>query len=394
MKQKLLFIAMLLSCVSSAYAGSTLSQENWRWRNDNGDETTATFKTTQNDEVTLSDHETVRLRIRVENTDGVDQDQHAVSHLSYSTTPADEDSFIEITEDASVNAFAYSESAHVADNDPTSNGTYLSTVNKNALSPYDYATGVYMTKTHDFNSRVFVLHSTYKDFEFAIKATSNAVANTTYYFKVDNADTRTGDDPTQTLLPHLTTAASLPVSFISFDLANEGKGVKLNWSTASEQNNDRFEISHSTDGINWINLTSVSGVGNSNVKNIYSAKDNNPANGANYYRLSQIDRNGTATVLGTKSINVTISSVSSYINIYPNPTVGDVNFVLSGLNKNQDVKATLVDITGKAVYQRTFTDAANGISYRLNVAKKPTPGIYILKVEGESLLLNKRVVFK
>ena len=293
MKQKLLLIALLVIGANAAFAGSTLSHENWRWRNDNGNETTATFKAAQNTAFTLADKGIIRLRIRVENT-SASENQHGVFKVSYSTTPSVQNSFVDITETAGTNAFVYATSTFVASGAPTTNSTYLTTVNKNSLSPYNYANGVFISTNQLGGNNV--LASTYRDFEFVIKATANVAVNTTYYFKADNSDTRTGSDPTQTLLPHLTTAAVLPVSFISFDLSNEGNGVKFNWSTASEQDNDHFDVLRSTDGTNWTTVTSVAGNGNSSAKNVYTAKDNNPVNGINYYRLIQYDKNGASTV--------------------------------------------------------------------------------------------------
>ena len=87
-------------------------------------------------------------------------------------------------------------------------------------------------------------------------------------------------------------AAPLPVDLTLFSATVEEDKVRLNWTTASEKNNNLFEIEKSADGVNFEKLTSVAGAGDSDVKIDYHRYDERPFLGDNYYRLKQIDFDG------------------------------------------------------------------------------------------------------
>jgi hypothetical protein len=92
------------------------------------------------------------------------------------------------------------------------------------------------------------------------------------------------------------TDPTLPVSFLSFTGKKSANGVALNWATASEQNNDYFEVSRSTDGNNFTFVGKVSGKGNASEVSNYSLIDRTPSSGINFYRLKQVDKDGTSSL--------------------------------------------------------------------------------------------------
>lgn len=84
----------------------------------------------------------------------------------------------------------------------------------------------------------------------------------------------------------------LPVELIEFNGRYYNTGIKLYWSTASETNNDRFEILKSYDGFNYFKLTSITGRGNSNEIVEYEYVDYDVCDTIVYYKLKQIDYDG------------------------------------------------------------------------------------------------------
>lgn len=88
-------------------------------------------------------------------------------------------------------------------------------------------------------------------------------------------------------------ATPLPVELITFKGAVQYGNVKLSWATAMELNNDRFEVERSQDGKTFSKIGEVRGHGNSSVRLDYSFTDTAPAAGDNYYRLRQVDFDGT-----------------------------------------------------------------------------------------------------
>ena len=88
------------------------------------------------------------------------------------------------------------------------------------------------------------------------------------------------------------TLGSLPVELTDFNASQENRVVELSWTTASELNNSHFDIEFSQDGNNFRVIDEVIGNGTTQEKQEYSYTHTTPVNGANYYRLKQVDFDG------------------------------------------------------------------------------------------------------
>lgn len=116
-----------------------------------------------------------------------------------------------------------------------------------------------------------------------------------------------------------TCAAPLPIELLSFN----GEKLACNeniirWSTATETNNDHFEIERSTDGINYNLIGTVNGAGNSTHTISYLFLDLNPLASVNYYRLKQIDFNGdnsTSSIISVDNSCIINLKVIKIINL-------------------------------------------------------------------------------
>lgn len=104
-------------------------------------------------------------------------------------------------------------------------------------------------------------------------------------------------------LASLTEANPLPVELLHFDAEPHGSVVNLNWSTASERDNDHFTVERSADGIFFTDLLQVPGVVQSSHLRHYAEVDRQPLPGLSYYRLRQTDRDGTATWSRTVAVH-------------------------------------------------------------------------------------------
>lgn len=103
--------------------------------------------------------------------------------------------------------------------------------------------------------------------------------------------------PTGTIFKGLTftpgtTQASLPVTLTSFNGRQQLQTVKLNWATASEQNNSHFNVLRANDSKKFTTIGKVDGNGTTNMAQQYTFTDNNPYGGNNYYQLEQVDFDG------------------------------------------------------------------------------------------------------
>lgn len=102
----------------------------------------------------------------------------------------------------------------------------------------------------------------------------------------------------------------LPIEILSFTGENLNTYNHIEWISASEINNDYFQIERSTNGIDWELLTIVNGAGNSNKNIYYSYRDTGFKNELNYYRLSQTDFDGTIEYFNPISIDNRNKNVS------------------------------------------------------------------------------------
>jgi len=84
---------------------------------------------------------------------------------------------------------------------------------------------------------------------------------------------------------------TLPIELIQFKATKVGAYVQLDWSTATEINNDYFTVERSVDGENFEVILTEKGAGNSSTQKDYRRYDEQPRVGYNYYRLSQTDFN-------------------------------------------------------------------------------------------------------
>jgi hypothetical protein len=97
--------------------------------------------------------------------------------------------------------------------------------------------------------------------------------------------------------------ATLPVELLYFEGNKSKYGNILNWSTASEQNSDRFDVEWSRDGYEWSLIGNVVSSGNSTMTLDYSFTDVIPLPTINYYRLVQYDWDGKYEIYGPIAID-------------------------------------------------------------------------------------------
>jgi surface protein len=117
-------------------------------------------------------------------------------------------------------------------------------------------------------------------------------------------------------------ALSLPVVWLRFIGEQTLGRVRLNWSTASEQNSSHFEIERSTNGIEFTQIGHVTAAGNSQSVSNYEYVDAQPLNGVSYYRLRQVDQNGVYSFSRVLQLKYQTTTAAR---IVPNPTDGPIN---------------------------------------------------------------------
>lgn len=191
-----------------------------------------------------------------------------------------------------------------------------------------------------------------------------------------------------------TTNAALPVELTTFNAKIISRGVELNWKTATEKNNAGFEIQKSTDKNNWNKIGFVAGAGNSNSPRSYSYLDKAVQTGVAYYRLKQIDNDGTSEYSAITEASVENPGKFSLGQNYPNP-FNPATQVSYSLAKASNVKITMYNALGQEV--RVLENSAKEAGYyTLSInASDLGSGVYYYKLEAGSFTqLKKMIVLK
>jgi len=142
------------------------------------------------------------------------------------------------------------------------------------------------------------------------------------------------------------TETPLPVTLTRFNAVRSNGGNTLAWGTAQELNNSFFEVQTSATGAAFTVLARVQGAGNSTTPRNYYYRDNRTQNGTVYYRLRQVDVNGTATYSPVVAVSMTAMRVY---------TVGDYAFTIPETATPDAL--TIVDMCGR-VLSKQRPDAA------------------------------------
>ena len=185
---------------------------------------------------------------------------------------------------------------------------------------------------------------------------------------------------------------SLPIELLSFSGKKVGFKNLLEWSTASERDNDYFTLERSQSGTNFVYLAEVDGAGNSTSILNYSSIDEKPYKGITYYRLKQTDFNGAFTYSNIVALTNDLDNISMS-DVYPNPTLGNVFFdFYSPIKGTLNMK--IYDNAGRLVSNRvkSINYGNTKIEIELDELAK---GVYSLEVDFEEFnFINIKKVIK
>ena len=168
---------------------------------------------------------------------------------------------------------------------------------------------------------------------------------------------------------------ALPVEFAGMTTACEEQGVRIKWSTATEHNNDYFRIEESTTGYDWTILGYIDGIGNSTTIQWYEYL-NAPSRSNQYYRLFQVDMDGSEELLSTLYSDCQTSQQE--FTSFPNPSHESFSIFWKQFNTSGDGNISIRDINGKIIYQETVPLS---LGANLFIIKEQlTPGVYMIEL--------------
>ncbi len=175
----------------------------------------------------------------------------------------------------------------------------------------------------------------------------------------------------------------LPVELVFLDSKKVDNGIHIQWATATEKNNDHFMIERSNDGINFYPIDKIYGAGDSQILIHYSYTDKNPGSGTNYYRLKQIDYDGSFEFSPIISENYMSKQM---VDVYPNPVETFAN-----IRSNQHIDYYVItNLKGQTLQ----SDMVNGYNKSINLESLPS-GIYQMSLYFENdKPLNIKIIKK
>lgn len=158
----------------------------------------------------------------------------------------------------------------------------------------------------------------------------------------------------------------LPIELTNFKASCNGNEVRVNWTTATEINNDYFTVQRSTDLVTFDNIAVVEGAGNSNTARNYDAIDNNPVDGIAYYRLVQTDFNGQTETFSPVAVTCSSRPVD-VVSVYPNPAQNEL-YVNVNLTGDDQGILVVYNHLGQQVFTRTINAGKGFNKYTLDVS--------------------------
>jgi hypothetical protein len=217
------------------------------------------------------------------------------------------------------------------------------------------------------------------------------------YLPYSNRDPSSGlpliVEVTVPLRPNTTTATMengcgpLPIKFISFTARQEKNKVVLQWQTANEQGTRGFEVQRKLPGedfrmIGFVPSRSLSGNSNQVVEYVFDDSGTLTNAGQVFYRLRQVDLDGTPTFSEIRIVNYNLETMA--VLIYPNPARGLARVILpTGMGL---VEIVLQDVNGKemsrwsGVTDQLLMDNLNAGVYLLRIIVRKTGNVEVHKI--------------
>ncbi|MEO1263226.1 MAG: T9SS type A sorting domain-containing protein [Bacteroidota bacterium] len=181
----------------------------------------------------------------------------------------------------------------------------------------------------------------------------------------------------------------LSVELISFAGVKLDKGIELLWQTASEVNNEGFDVERSADGENWESIDFIYGQITTAESYNYTYFDEQPLSGKNYYRLKIIDLDGSFEY--SKIIEINFQKGDSDIVIVPNPVRnGEVIISLPQINV-EDIEVHLFDVSGKLVSKILVSQFDGKVLLDLDNLRD---GTYFVRVKNGQKYFAEKLLIK
>src|SRR6476620_4996730 len=154
---------------------------------------------------------------------------------------------------------------------------------------------------------------------------------------------------------------ALPVVVTDIKASLKDKAVKVEWTSHTETNIDRYEIERSEDGQNFVKQGVVDAKGNNSTTQLYEWLDQSPLTGRNLYRIKVVEKSGE--VKYTAIVKVEIARTAGSITVYPNPVKGNrFTINLKNMEKGRYI-VMLYNNAGQVVFNTIINHDGRNAAY-------------------------------
>ena len=221
----------------------------------------------------------------------------------------------------------------------------------------------------------------------------NLAGNVTSITRVNNGqDTQNNSIDFSRTTPSPKNSATTPLlvqlTFFQTE-ATDNQRVNVRWETAQEINSNVFILERSRNAVDYKTIAKVEAAGESNTIKRYSFTDESALFGTNYYRLSQVDKDGTMQTFRPQT--VIIEDAGLPFGVFSNPVFQNTFNVK--VEDSDEANFTMKDLNGKAIPLKTSKLTQTIVE--INSLEELPLGMYILQVQTlGSLKIHKVLVVR
>lgn len=252
--------------------------------------------------------------------------------------------------------------------------------NINAVSPASSQVRLYWNAYSDVQSNISNLRMVYwNGSAWDMLATTSSPSGTVTTGSM-TAGTLSYSNKNVTFATTNTAQTPLPVELTEFR-GERLEGIhKLSWTTATEFNNDYFEVERKSVDTDFETIGTVAGSGTTKASTSYLFYDEAPVAGFNYYRLKQVDYDGTFAYSPIIMLQNTTVALPFNLLAYPNPaSPGSEVTIRISLDNTESIRATLYTVNAKPIHT-TSMNVISGNEAVMTLPKDLAAGVYVLEI--------------
>lgn len=215
----------------------------------------------------------------------------------------------------------------------------------------------------------------------------NPTVNTTYEVSI----VLTGcDDTPQAVVVNMDACTVLPVELTNFNIECEKDATVLSWQTVSEHNNDFFALEKASNDLEFRTIATVDGAGNSNTTQHYTVEDTEKTVGDVYYRIRQVDFNGTVSYSDVLSSGACSSDGFKITSMKYMQSTNEIVIDYVAV-KTTSIGLKLVDLMGRPYLSENTILEPNTNQIRIKANELAGNAMYILNVSSENTSDTERI---